>query len=65
MKTFEENVMKHFKLTVIGNVEPNKPWTNSALDILGSKLQKQLMAMDYHGGMNLRDETKRKRKNGT
>ena len=62
--TFEEMVMKHFKLTIIGSVQPNMPWTNTALDNLESRFQKQLMAMDYLGGMNIRDETRRKRKQG-
>ena len=62
--TFEQEIMQHFKLTIIASVQPNMPWTLSALDKLESKFQKQLMAMDYQGGINLRDETKRKRKAG-
>ena len=63
-RTFEQEIMQHFKLTIIASVQPNMPWTQSALDRLESKFQKQLMAMDYQGGINLRDETKRKRKAG-
>ena len=61
---FEEKVMQHFELTIIASVEPNKPWTQSRLDNLERRLQKQLMAMDYNGGINLRDETHRRRRNG-
>ena len=60
-KTFEENVMKHFKLTIIASVEPGQPWSRSKLDQLEGDFQKRLMCMDYNGGMNLRDETKRRR----
>ena len=60
----KENVMKHFKLTIIGSIQPNMAWTNTALDKLESRFQKQLMAMDYLGGINIRDETRRKRRQG-
>jgi hypothetical protein len=40
------------------------PWTNTALDKLESRFDQQLMAMDYLRGMNIRDETRRKRKQG-
>ena len=58
---FEKNVMKHFKLTIIASVEPGQPWTNKKLDELEGRFQKNLMAMDYNGGMNIRDEVKRRR----
>ena len=61
---FEEKVMKHFQLTIIASVEPGKPWTQTRLDELEGRLQKQLMTMDYNGGINLRDETHRRRRNG-
>ena len=51
----------HLPLTVIASVELGKPWTQARLDQLEGKLQKNLMTMDYNGGMNLRDETKRRR----
>ena len=60
--SFEEQIMKYFILTIIASVEPGKPWTQTRLDELEGKMQKQLMTMDYNGGMNLRDETKRRRK---
>ena len=37
----------------------------SFLDGLEGKLQKNLMSMDYNGGINVRDEMKRRRKAGT
>ena len=58
---FEENVMKHFQLTIIASAEPGQPWTNKKLDELEGKFQKNLMAMDYNGGINIRDEVKRRR----
>ena len=56
--------MQYFELTVIASVEPNQPWTNRNLDRLEAKFQKNLMTMEYNGGMNIRDETKRNRKTG-
>ena len=57
--------MQYFDLTVIASVEPNQPWTCKNLDRLEAKFQKNLMTMEYNGGMNIRDETKRTRKNGS
>ena len=59
---FEENVMKHFKLTIVASVKPAKPWTQNRLYELEDRLQKNLMTMDYNGGINIRDEVKRKRR---
>ena len=41
-------------------MEPGKPWTQTRLDELEGKFQKNLMTMDYNGGMNIRDEIKRR-----
>ena len=57
-KLFEENVMKHFSLTIIASVEPGKPWTQARLDQLEGKFQKNLMTMDYNGGLNIQDDVK-------
>jgi hypothetical protein len=59
---FEQHVMKHFKLTVIASVEPGRTYSQHNLDRLEGELQKKLMTMDYHGGINLRDETRRRQK---
>ena len=53
--------MKYFELTIIASVEPGHPWTNRKLDELEGKFQKNLMTMEYNGGMNIRDEVKRRR----
>ena len=58
---FENNIMKHFELTVIGSVEPGKPYSQKNLDRLEGKMQQQLMTMDYQGGINLRDDVKKRR----
>ena len=60
-KVFEDNIMQYFDLTIIGSVEPGKNYTQKNLDRLEGMLQKKLMCMDYHGGMNLRDENNRRR----
>ena len=57
----EENIMKHFQLTIIASVEPDQPWTNKKLDELEGRFQKNLMTMDYNGGIDIRDEVKRRR----
>ena len=57
---FENNVMKYFELSIIGSVEPNKNYSQQNLDRLEGNLQKKLMTMEYHGGINLRDETRRR-----
>ena len=36
----EENIMKHFQLTIIASVEPDQPWTNRKLDELEGRFQK-------------------------
>ena len=56
-----DNVMQHCELTVIASVQPGQPWTQDRLE---GKLPNNLMSMDYNGGMNIRDETKRRRNNG-
>jgi hypothetical protein len=61
-EVFEEKVMQYFHLTIIASVETNKPWTQTRVDELEGRLQKQLMAKDYNGGINLRDETHRSRR---
>ena len=58
----EQHVMKHFKLTVNASVEPGRTYSQQNLDRLEGEFQKKLMTMDYHGGINLRDETRRRRK---
>ena len=47
-KTFENNVMKHFKLTILASVEPGQPWSLTKLDQLEGDFQKKLMCMDYN-----------------
>jgi hypothetical protein len=60
---FEENVMKHFKFTIIASVEPGKPWSQDRLDELEGRFKKNLMTMDYNRGINIRDEVKRRKRN--
>ena len=63
---FEENTMKHFDLTIIARVESGQPRTQKKLDDLEGRFQKNLITMNYHGGMKIRHEKKRRtRKTGT
>ena len=57
---FEEHIMQHFELTILASVEPKKAYSQSNHERLEGDFQKKLMTMDYHGGMNLRDQTKRR-----
>ena len=59
---YEAEVIQHFSLTIIECVESGKPWSQNRLDELEGKLQKNLMTMDYNGGMNIRDEVRRRRR---
>ena len=59
-----DQLMKSFHLTVVGSVEPGKPWTQSRLDSLEADLQHRFQCLEQHGGMGIRDETKRNRRNG-
>ena len=40
---FEENIMKHFDLTIIASVESGQPWTQKKLDDLEVRFQKNLI----------------------
>ena len=44
--------MEYFELTIIASVEQGQPWTQQNLDRLEAKFQKNLMCMDYNGGIN-------------
>ena len=56
-----EELMKMFKLVIVGSVQPGMPWTQDRLDRLESDLQHRFQCMLKHGGMGKRDETKRRR----
>ena len=53
---------QNFKLTIIASTEPGKPYTQRILDWSEGDLQKRLISMEYNGGRNIRDKSKRKRK---
>ena len=56
-----EELMKSFKLTIVGSVQSGKPWTQDRLDSLESDLQHRFQCLLKHGGIGKRDETKRRR----
>ena len=56
-----EVLMKNFQLAVVGSVQPGQPWTQARLDSLESDLQHRFQCMQKHGGMGIRDETRRRR----
>ena len=54
-----EEISKHLDLTIIGSVEEGRSNSNKHLDELETKFQNRLMTMNRHGGLNVRDDTKR------
>ena len=53
-----DELMRNFKLAIVGSVQPNMPWTQTRLDNLESDLQHRFQCMLKHGGMG--KETKQK-----
>ena len=56
-------LLLYFHLAVVGSVQPGQPWTKTRLDSLESDLQHRFQCLQKHGGIGIRDETRR-RKNG-
>ena len=55
-----ERLMQHFHLTVVGSVQPDKPWTQARLDNLASDLWHRFQCLQKHGEIGIRDETRRR-----
>ena len=56
-----DRLMQYFHLAVVGSVQPGKPWTQARLDNLESDLQHRFQCLQKHGGIGIRDETRRRR----
>ena len=56
-----DEIMKYYQLTIVGSVEPGVPGSRVRLDRLEADIQNRLMTMEKHGGMNFREEIRRKR----
>ena len=54
-----DEVSEYLDLTVIGSVEEGRADAMKHLDDLETNFQNRLMTMNRHGGMNVRDDTKR------
>ena len=54
-----DEVSEYLDLTVIGSVEEGRPNSMKRLDDLETNFQNRLMTMNKHGGINVRDDTKR------
>ena len=54
-----EVAMGTFEICVIGSVEKGRRDSGKRLDQLEADFQHRLMCMDVHGGLNLRNETRR------
>ena len=53
-----DRIVPHFDLVIIGSVNPDTP---GADDRLEADFQHRLMTMNVHGGINLKDETRKRR----
>ena len=49
----------HVDVTVIGSVDSSRPDARKRLDNLETDFQNRLMTMNFHGGMNDRDDRRR------
>ena len=56
-----ENIVPYLQLAIIASVNPDSPGAQERLDRVEADFQHRLMTMNVHGGMNLRDETRRSR----
>ena len=54
-----DEVIEYFDLTIIGSVEEGRADAKKHLDNLEINFQNRLMTMKKHGGLNVRDDTKR------
>ena len=54
-----EKVVPFLDLAIIASVNPNTPGAQERLNKLEADFQHRLMTMNVHGGMNLRDESRR------
>ena len=46
-------------LTIIASVEEGRPNSNKRLDEIEKDFENRLMTMSFHGGINVRDDSKR------
>ena len=56
----QEQLMKHFHLVIVGSVQPGMPCTQDKLDKLEMDLQHKFQYLQKHGGIRIRDESRRK-----
>ena len=54
-----EVAMQTFTIVIIASVQPGHRDSQKRLDRLEADMQHRLMCMDIHGGLGIRDETKR------
>ena len=57
-----ERIVPYFDLVIIASGDPDKPGAEDRLDRLEADFQHRLMTMNNHGGINLRDESRKQRR---
>ena len=56
-----ELIVPYFDLVIVGSVNSDTPGAEDRLDRLEADFQHRLMTMNVHGGINIQDETKRRK----
>ena len=54
-----DQVSEHIDVAIIASVDPSRPDARKRLDTLEINFQNRLMTMNFHGGMNERDDRRR------
>ena len=57
-----DQITEYLDLTIIASVDERRPNATQRLDELETNFQNRLMTMHFHGGLNVRDDTKRGKK---
>ena len=57
-----DQVTEHFDLTIIASVDESQSDAKQRLDDLETSFENRLMTMSFHGGLNVRNDTKRGKK---
>ena len=57
-----DQVTQYLDLTIIASVDERLPDAKQRLDDLETNFENRLMTMSFHGGLNVRNDTKRGKK---
>ena len=60
LDTQMDQIMENCSITIVASVEPDQPWSRTRLDALEADLEDRVMTLEKHGGMNRREERRRR-----